>query len=97
TKFDMFWEELAKYFEEFEIKYKVQACQLRKSYPDTHFCHAIFKYLRHFAVKFRQYSALIFVNNKHKVPIEAIYNPQLKRELQASIKNIQKTLNKRTQ
>ncbi|CAG8754069.1 9900_t:CDS:2, partial [Racocetra fulgida] len=63
TKFDIFWDEVSAYFEE------VQARQLRKSHPDAHYCRAIFKYFRHFAVKFKEHTALIFADDKHKVPI----------------------------
>ncbi|CAG8783161.1 5573_t:CDS:2, partial [Racocetra persica] len=101
------------YIRQFKIKYKVQVRQLRKSHPDTHYCCAIFKYLCHFAVKFRDYVALIFGDDKHKVLIgedvatsTGVRNNHVAistlatlnaKELSISIEDIQKNLDKRTQ
>ncbi|CAG8853261.1 17966_t:CDS:2, partial [Gigaspora margarita] len=57
------------YVGQFDIKYKVQAHLLQKSHPDSHYCRAIFKYLRHFSVKFKNNLGLIFADDKHKIPI----------------------------
>jgi|GEM_PF-6742638 len=40
------------YTGKFKVKYKVQTRVLRKEHPDGHYCAAIFRYLREFAIKF---------------------------------------------
>ncbi|CAG8533354.1 17703_t:CDS:2, partial [Gigaspora rosea] len=57
------------YTERFQVKYMVQTRQLRKSHVDFHYCQAIFKYIQHFVSKYRQFTCLIFADDKHKVPI----------------------------
>uniref|UniRef100_U9T4T2 Uncharacterized protein n=1 Tax=Rhizophagus irregularis (strain DAOM 181602 / DAOM 197198 / MUCL 43194) TaxID=747089 RepID=U9T4T2_RHIID len=53
----------------FNIKFMVQARQLRKDHPDTHYCATLFRYLREFAILYRQYVSFICADDKHKVPI----------------------------
>ena len=53
----------------FRISYKVQSRLLRKSHPDAHYCAALFRYTRLFAIKFRDFTCFISANDKHKVPI----------------------------
>jgi hypothetical protein len=57
------------YTGKFEIKYKVQTRVLRKEHPDGHYCAAIFRYLREFAIRFRNYIVFISADDKHKVAI----------------------------
>ena len=59
----------SKYTGRFEIKYKVQSCQLSKFHVDAHYCAALFRYMRLFAIKYRDYCSLICADDKHKVPI----------------------------
>ncbi|CAG8843073.1 12545_t:CDS:2, partial [Gigaspora margarita] len=59
----------AQYTGRFQIKYMVQTRQLRKTHVDVHYCQAIFKYIRHFASKYKKYTCLIFADDKHKIPI----------------------------
>lgn len=59
----------AQYTGRFQIKYMVQTRQLRKTHIDVHYCQAIFKYIRHFASKYKKFTCLIFADDKHKVPI----------------------------
>ncbi len=53
----------------FRISYKVQSRLLRKSYPDAHYCAALFRYTKLFAIKFRNFTCFISADDKHKVPI----------------------------
>ncbi|KAI8490498.1 hypothetical protein Bbelb_317660 [Branchiostoma belcheri] len=39
--------------------------QLNHDHVDAHYAAAIFKYLKSFAVKFREYTALVFMDDKH--------------------------------
>ncbi|GBB87230.1 hypothetical protein RclHR1_13680003 [Rhizophagus clarus] len=59
----------SKYTGRFEIKYKVQSRQLSKFHADAHYCAALFRYMRLFAIKYRNYCSLICADDKHKVPI----------------------------
>jgi len=59
----------SKYTGRFEIKYKVQSRQLSKFHVDAHYCAALFRYMRLFAIKYRDYCSLICADDKHKVPI----------------------------
>lgn len=59
----------SKYTGRFEIKYKVQSCQLSKFHIDAHYCAALFRYMWLFAIKYRKYCFLICADDKHKVPI----------------------------
>ncbi|PKY53552.1 hypothetical protein RhiirA4_547713 [Rhizophagus irregularis] len=59
----------SKYTGRFEIKYKVQSRQLSKFHVDAHYCAALFRYMRLFAIKYRNYCSLICADDKHKVPI----------------------------
>ncbi|PKY22926.1 hypothetical protein RhiirB3_504468, partial [Rhizophagus irregularis] len=53
----------------FQIRYMIQARQIRKSHIDSHYCSALWRYLREFAIKFKEYTTLICADDKHKVPI----------------------------
>ena len=57
------------YTDRFNIKYQVQARQLRKDHPDAHYCACLFQYLREFAILYRNYICFISADDKHKVPI----------------------------
>lgn len=59
----------SKYTGRFEIKYKVQSRQLSKFHADSHYCAALFRYVRLFAIKYRDHCSLICADDKHKVPI----------------------------
>lgn len=45
----------------------VQKRQFRKSHMDEHYCAAIFRYLREYALQFRSESLLICLNDKHRI------------------------------
>jgi hypothetical protein len=53
----------------FNIKYQVQARQLCKDHPDAHYCACLFRYLREFAILYRNHVCFIAADDKHKVPI----------------------------
>jgi hypothetical protein len=62
-----------------EVKFMVQACQLRKHHEDAHYCSALFRYLREMCIKFRDHCQLVCMDDKHKwkvgepgLPVEAI-------------------------
>ncbi|KAI8517529.1 hypothetical protein Bbelb_035460 [Branchiostoma belcheri] len=51
------------------VKYMVQSRQLNHDHVDAHYAAAIFKYLKSFAVKFREYTALVFMDDKHGIKV----------------------------
>jgi hypothetical protein len=53
----------------FNIKYQVQARQLRKDHPDAHYCACLFRYLREFAIFYHEYVCFIAADDKHKIQI----------------------------
>ncbi len=62
-----------------DVKFMVQARQLRKWHEDAHYCAALFRYLKEFSIKFRSYCQLIFMDDKHRckvgepgVPVAAV-------------------------
>ena len=53
----------------FNVKYMVQARQFRKEHEDSHYAAAIFRYQREYAVKFKEHSVFICMDDKHKIKI----------------------------
>ena len=45
----------------------VQTKQLRKSHEDSHYVAALFRYQREMKIKFREYSAFICLDDKHRL------------------------------
>ena len=50
-------------------KHMVQKQQFRASHPDSHFCAAVFRYMRDYAVKYRDYSIFLSIDDKHRVKV----------------------------
>ena len=48
-----------------DVKYMVQARQTRKWHEDAHHCACLFRYLKGYAVTFKQYINLVFMDDKH--------------------------------
>ena len=48
-----------------DIKFMVQARQTRKWHEDAHYCACLFRYLKEYAVMFKQYTNLVFKDDKH--------------------------------
>ena len=53
----------------FKVKYMVQAWQFRKDHDDTHYAAAIFRYERECAVKFRENSIFVCMDDKHRIKV----------------------------
>ncbi|XP_053376613.1 uncharacterized protein LOC123531671 [Mercenaria mercenaria] len=49
------------------LQHKVQTRQLRQNHCDEHYCAAIFAYVKRYAVKFRDQSTLVCMDDKSKV------------------------------
>lgn len=52
-----------------DVKFMVQARQLRKWHEDAHYCAALFRYLKEFSIKYRSYCQLIFMDDKHRCKV----------------------------
>ena len=52
-----------------DVKFMIQVRQLRKSHEDSHYCAAMFKYLREFVVRFHQHAALLCLDDKHRCKV----------------------------
>ena len=52
-----------------KIRFAIQSRQHRASHPDQHYAGALFRYLREFAVHFREHSTLAFVDDKHSCKV----------------------------
>ena len=57
----------ALYRKRLPVKMMVQKRQFRKSHVDEHYCAAIFRYLREYALQFRSQSLLICLDDKHRI------------------------------
>ena len=53
----------------FEIKFAVQRRQLRKEHPDSKYVMILVKYVKEYAVQFRNWVVLISVDDKATIPI----------------------------
>ena len=51
------------------VKFMVQARQLRKTHEDSHYCAALFRYAKEFAIKFRDHCSLLFLDDKHRCKV----------------------------
>lgn len=51
------------------LQFKVQTRQLRLSHVDEHFCAALYKYMRHYAHKFKDNVTFLSIDDKSKVDI----------------------------
>ena len=48
-----------------DVKFMVQARQTRKWHEDAHYCAALFRYLKEYAIIFKAYTTLVFMDDKH--------------------------------
>ena len=62
-----------------QVKFMVQARQLRMWHEDAHYASAMYRYLREMAIKYRDVCDLVFMDDKHKckvgepsVPVAAV-------------------------
>lgn len=53
----------------FDVKMKVQKRQFRLDHPDSHYCAAIFRYMREYALLHRDISMFISLDDKHRVKV----------------------------
>ena len=51
------------------IRFMVQARQFRKTHEDAHYTAAIFRYVKEFAIRFREHSHMFCLDDKHRMKI----------------------------
>jgi hypothetical protein len=58
-----------RYTGQLPVKFMIQSRQFRKTHIDCHYASAIFRYLKEFAIKYKEQSALVFMDDKHGIKI----------------------------
>ena len=53
----------------FQMKYQVQSRSLHKDHEDSHYCMALYKYMRCFAVMYQEYVVFHCMDDKHGISI----------------------------
>ena len=51
------------------MKRHVQKQLYRKEHPDSHYCAALYRYLREFAVMYRDIAHFISIDDKHRIKV----------------------------
>ena len=51
------------------VRFMVQKRQFRKSHEDEHYTAAIFRYLREYAIKLKDYCTMICIHDKHRLKV----------------------------
>ncbi len=70
-----FTEQATRYTGRLNLRFMIQARQLRHDHPDAHYAAAIFRYQRELAIKMRGVAALVCVDDKHQVKVGEPGNP----------------------
>ena len=52
-----------------DVKFMVQARQFRKEHQDAHYAAAVYQYQRELAIKLRQYSNFVSIDDKHRLKV----------------------------
>lgn len=65
----------SQYRSRFKVKMMVQKWQFRLTHPDSHYCAAIFRYMREYAIFYREIAAFISLDDKHRVKVGEPGNP----------------------
>ena len=58
-----------RYTSKLKAKHIVQKRQFRKSHPDSHYCAASFRYMRDYAVKYRNLSLFVCIDDKYTIKV----------------------------
>ena len=64
-----FYKNAVQYTGKFDLKFKVQSRQLDGNHVDGHYCAALFRYLKSFAVKYRDNAVMICMDDKNHIAI----------------------------
>lgn len=58
-----------RYTGQFDVKFMVQSRQINAEHPDAHYCAAMFRYLREFAIMYREYATFVSQDDKHNLKV----------------------------
>ena len=50
-----------------------QQCNIRKYQDYDHYCHALYKYARDMAIKFKEHTYFLRTNDKNKIKVNTKY------------------------
>ena len=53
----------------FQVKFMIQQRQLRMWHEDSHYCAALFKYLKQFSLQYKAVTDLVFLDDKHRCKV----------------------------
>ena len=59
----------SQYRSQFQIKMMVQKRQFRQTHVDAHYCAAMFRYMREFAIRFRDLAIFVSLDDKHRIKV----------------------------
>ena len=59
----------SQYKSQFNVKMMVQKRQFRHDHVDAHYCAALFRYMREFAILFRNLSMFVSLDDKHRIKV----------------------------
>ena len=59
----------SRYYGTIKIKYMIQARQFRHQHVDMHYASALFRYLKEFAIKYRDQLTMVCMDDKHSMKI----------------------------
>ena len=63
------WKAAFQYTKQLPVKMMVQKHQFRKNHMDSHYCAAILRYVREYAVLFRDSSLFLCLDDKHRIKV----------------------------
>ena len=58
-----------RYTSRLEAKHTIQKRQFRKYHQDSHYCAAIFRYMRDYAIKYCDISCFVCIDDKHRIKV----------------------------
>ena len=51
------------------VRYMVQKRQFRKTHDDAHYAAALYRYMREYALKLREYCTMVSIDDKHRLKV----------------------------
>lgn len=51
------------------VRYMIQKRQFRKTHDDAHYTAALYRYMREYALKLREYCTMVSIDDKHRLKV----------------------------
>ena len=51
------------------VRYMIQKRQFRKTHDDAHYAAALYRYMREYALKLREYCTMVSIDDKHRLKV----------------------------